>query len=141
MPHSASSARRPAVPLLLSVAAFVVVVAGMRAALPVLFPFVLSIFIAVVAAPPVFWLQRRGLPKWLAMLSVLAALAAVGMFLSVPLTLTAKIALDSHNDTRWVAVLLGPENALQVDSQPTQAGDIEAVRDGADEEFKQEEHG
>jgi hypothetical protein len=31
------------------------------------------------------------------------------MLLSVPLTITAKIALDSRDDTRWIAVLLGPE--------------------------------
>ncbi|MEW7979886.1 MAG: hypothetical protein AB2813_08830 [Candidatus Sedimenticola endophacoides] len=31
------------------------------------------------------------------------------MFLSVPLTMTIKIALDSHERTRWLAVLLGPD--------------------------------
>jgi predicted PurR-regulated permease PerM len=31
------------------------------------------------------------------------------MFLSVPLTMTIKIALESNNDTRWIAVLLGSE--------------------------------
>jgi predicted PurR-regulated permease PerM len=34
-------------------------------------------------------------------------LGPVGMLLSVPLTMTAKIALDSREDTRWLAVLLG----------------------------------
>ena len=36
-------------------------------------------------------------------------LGPVGMLLSVPLTITAKIALDSRDETRWIAVLLGPE--------------------------------
>ncbi len=36
-------------------------------------------------------------------------LGSVGMFLSVPLTMTIKIALDSNDDTRWLAILLGPE--------------------------------
>jgi predicted PurR-regulated permease PerM len=35
-------------------------------------------------------------------------LGPVGMLLSVPLTITAKMALDSSDDTRWLAVLLGP---------------------------------
>jgi len=33
----------------------------------------------------------------------------VGMFLSVPLTMTLKIALDSTPHTRAAAVLLGPD--------------------------------
>ncbi|MEE8119755.1 MAG: AI-2E family transporter [Gammaproteobacteria bacterium] len=36
-------------------------------------------------------------------------LGPVGMLLSVPLTITAKIALDSQESTRWLAILLGPE--------------------------------
>jgi len=36
-------------------------------------------------------------------------LGPVGMLLSVPLTIAAKIALDSHDDTRWVAIMLGPK--------------------------------
>ena len=32
----------------------------------------------------------------------------VGMLLSVPLTMTLKIALDSHPETRWLAKLLSP---------------------------------
>jgi AI-2 transport protein TqsA len=36
-------------------------------------------------------------------------LGTVGMFLSVPLTMTIRIALDSRDDTRWLAILLGPE--------------------------------
>jgi len=33
-------------------------------------------------------------------------LGVMGMFLSVPLTMTVKIALESHPDSRWVAALL-----------------------------------
>lgn len=35
---------------------------------------------------------------------------SVGMFLSVPLTMTIKIALDTHEKTRWLGILLGPED-------------------------------
>ena len=40
-------------------------------------------------------------------------LGAVGMLLSVPLTLAMKIALDSNPNTRWMAVMLGPPIELQ----------------------------
>ncbi|MEJ2321067.1 MAG: AI-2E family transporter [Gammaproteobacteria bacterium] len=66
---------------LVTLAAFVVVVAGMRAAEPILTPFLLSLFVAVVAAPPMFWLQQRGMPTTLAMLIVLFLLVAVGSIL------------------------------------------------------------
>lgn len=36
-------------------------------------------------------------------------LGTVGMFLSVPLTMTIKIILDQNEDTKWIAVLLGTE--------------------------------
>ena len=64
---------------LLTVAAFVVVVAGMRAAESIVVPFLLSIFIAIISAPPLFWMERKGLPRWLAMLIVVGAIIAVGV--------------------------------------------------------------
>jgi predicted PurR-regulated permease PerM len=38
-------------------------------------------------------------------------LGTMGMLLSVPLTMTIKIALDAHPDSRWVAALLAPSPA------------------------------
>ena len=35
-------------------------------------------------------------------------LGPVGMLLSVPLTITVKLALDSKQETRWLGILLGP---------------------------------
>jgi predicted PurR-regulated permease PerM len=57
--------------LLVSLAAFVVVVAGMKAAAPLLVPFLLALFISVIIASPYSWLQARGLPAILALMVVL----------------------------------------------------------------------
>jgi AI-2 transport protein TqsA len=56
--------------ILLTIAAFVVVIAGMSAAKVILVPFLLAAFIAIISAPPLFWLQRKGLPTWLSLLMV-----------------------------------------------------------------------
>ncbi len=58
---------------LLLMAAFVIVVAGLKLATPLLVPFLLSVFIAIICAPPLFWLQRF-VPSWLALLTVLLAI-------------------------------------------------------------------
>ncbi len=67
--------------ILLVCAAFVVVVAGMRAAEPILVPFLLSVFIAIICAPPLFWLQRRGLSTGLALLVVVLGVLLAGLLL------------------------------------------------------------
>jgi len=51
---------------LLYSAAFVVVVAGMKAAAPLVVPFLLAIFIALICAPPIAWLKARGAPGGIA---------------------------------------------------------------------------
>jgi AI-2 transport protein TqsA len=67
--------------LLLGVASLIVIVAGMRAAAPIVVPFLLAGFIAVVCAPPMFWLQRRGVPAVLAVIAVILAVMVAGLLI------------------------------------------------------------
>lgn len=66
------------VPALLILASFIIVVAGMKAASSLLVPFFVAVFIAVICAPPMFWLQRKGLPKVVALTLILMAILLVG---------------------------------------------------------------
>jgi AI-2 transport protein TqsA len=67
--------------ILLAVAAFVIVVAGMRAAEAILVPFLLSAFIAVIFAPLLIWMQGKGVPTPLAILLVVMGVAVAGLLL------------------------------------------------------------
>lgn len=68
---------------------------------------------------PRFMGRGLGLSALVIFLSLLFwgwVLGPIGMLLSVPLTITAKIALDGRDETRWLAVLLGPEKGAQVET-------------------------
>ena len=57
--------------------------------------------------------QGVGLSPLVVFLSLLVwgwILGPVGLLLSVPLSVTLKIALESSEETLWIAVLMGPEN-------------------------------
>lgn len=63
--------------LLLVLASFVIVVAGMREAAPVLIPLSLAVFIAIICWPPLYWLKRAGLPSWAAVLLIVVGLVVL----------------------------------------------------------------
>ena len=62
----------------LGLAAFTIIVAGMKAAASLIVPFLLSAFIAIIFAPAIDWLKRKGLPMWLALTVVVLAIAMFG---------------------------------------------------------------
>src|SRR4030042_1398189 len=66
-------------PTVLILAGFIIVIAGMKAASSILVPFFLAVFIAVICTPPLFWLQRKGVPKVLALVLILVAILVVGL--------------------------------------------------------------
>ncbi len=67
--------------LLLTLASFVIVVAGMRAAQSLLVPFLLASFIAILCAGPMHWLQRHRVPAGIAVLMVI--LTVIGSSLTI----------------------------------------------------------
>jgi predicted PurR-regulated permease PerM len=62
---------------LINFAAFIVIIAGLQAAKSIIIPFLLSIFIAIISAPLLFWLERRHIPKAIAFLLVVFLVIAV----------------------------------------------------------------
>jgi AI-2 transport protein TqsA len=63
-------------------AALVIVIAGMKYAAPLLVPFLLSAFIAVICFPSMSFLQQKGLPKGLSLTLVMLLVVFVGVGLT-----------------------------------------------------------
>ena len=79
----------PGIQILNALAAFVIVVAGMKAASAIVVPFLLAIFISILAASPLLWLQNKGWPTWLALTAIV--LAVIGVMLLFVLLLGASL--------------------------------------------------
>ena len=66
---------------LVTLAALVIVLAGMRAAAEIVVPFLLILFIAILCAPPVEWLTGKGLGRGTAITVVLAVFVLVELIM------------------------------------------------------------
>ncbi len=109
---------------LLGAASFVVLVAGLKAAAALVIPLLLAIFIAVLCAPPLFWLEDRRLPTPLALLVVITGVVALmtgfGLFLGSSIADFSR-AIPGYNarlhelSVGWLALL--SERGLEVTPQ------------------------
>ena len=68
--------------ILVGLAAFVVIVAGLKAAASLMVPFLTAAFLAVICSPPLQWYRRKGLSAPLSFVAVAAA-ATVILFVVV----------------------------------------------------------
>jgi len=59
--------------LMLILASFVIVVAGMKAAESIVVPFLLSLFISIIALPPFLLLQQKKIPRGIALVIIILA--------------------------------------------------------------------
>ncbi len=78
MLSSSTSSQHANKRLLVSAAAFVIVVAGMRAAEPILVPLLIAGFLAILSASPIFWLRDKGLPAAVALSLVILGVLGLG---------------------------------------------------------------
>jgi predicted PurR-regulated permease PerM len=66
---------------LLEFAAFVIVVAGMKASALLVVPFLLAVFLAIICAPPLFWMQQKGIPSILGILVLMLGVVMMQILL------------------------------------------------------------
>jgi AI-2 transport protein TqsA len=63
--------------IMLILASFVIIIAGMKAAEAIVVPFLLAAFLAIITSPPFIWMQKKGVPKVLALLFIIVAFLSV----------------------------------------------------------------
>jgi len=61
----------------LKIAAFIIIIAGMIFAKAILVPFLIALFISIICAQPILWLEKRKVPKGLAIFVVLFAMLSL----------------------------------------------------------------
>ena len=83
------------VPPLVAIAAFIIIVAGLKAASELLSPVLLSLFIVLVTSPLVQWMRARRVPTWLANLIVILGVIATGLLLIIFLIASVAQLTDS----------------------------------------------
>lgn len=93
----------PGARFLLVLACAVIVTAGLRAAAPILLPFALALFLAILSLPIMIGLQRRGVPTPLAVL--LAVFVDIAVFAVIVLLATQSVADLEEKLPRYAARL------------------------------------
>jgi predicted PurR-regulated permease PerM len=68
--------------ILVTFAAFIVIVAGMKAASAIVVPVLLALFLTVICSSPVSWMVRKGVSAWLAILVVILVIIAISSFVT-----------------------------------------------------------
>ncbi len=71
---------------MVSAAAFVIVVAGMKAAVDIIVPFLMAIFLAIISTPALFWLKGKGFSTVVAILVVSLVILLGGILVGTVLT-------------------------------------------------------
>jgi predicted PurR-regulated permease PerM len=109
--------------VLFVLAAFIIVVAGIKAAESLMVTFLLSGFFAIICAPPFLYMQNKGLPAWLSLILVVIVISLVQLvFISI---ITTSLAAFSNDLPQYQARLqtlmedmIGTLNAWGLDIIP-----------------------
>ncbi|PIE41088.1 MAG: hypothetical protein CSA49_05250 [Gammaproteobacteria bacterium] len=72
----------PPLRFLIGAACFIVIVAGLKASADMMVPFLLSAFIGILCAPPLFWLQARKIPTVIAVFIVVTVFVLGALMIS-----------------------------------------------------------
>lgn len=67
--------------VMIGAACFVIIIAGVQASAALLTPFLLAIMFSIMCAPVLLWLERRGFPRFVALLLTILGIVIIGLML------------------------------------------------------------
>lgn len=67
---------------MIRLAAFIVIIAGLMSAKSIIVPFLLAAFLAIICAPPLYWLRTKGVPPFISVVILVLALIGIEMALA-----------------------------------------------------------
>src|SRR5664279_1530018 len=59
---------------LVNIAALIIIFAGVIYAKSIITPFLLALFISIICAQPISWLEKKRMPRWIALIIVILGL-------------------------------------------------------------------
>ncbi len=95
--------------LVMKVAAFMIIIAGVMYAKSIITPFLLALFISIICAQPISWLKKKRVPGWLAIVIILLGL--VLLFSGFALLIGGTVSSFSRNVLKYESTLTTISNS------------------------------
>lgn len=81
--ESSSQHKNNTAQILIIIASFIIIIAGMKAAEAIVVPFLLAAFLAIIISPPFLWLQKKGIPKGIALMIIIIVFLSIIFLIGV----------------------------------------------------------
>jgi AI-2 transport protein TqsA len=95
---------------LLKIAALIIIFAGLIYAKSIITPFLLALFISIVCEQPISWLEKKRLPRWLALIIVL--LGMIVLFTGFAFLIGETVSSFSGNLSKYESTLTDLSNSF-----------------------------
>jgi len=95
---------------IVDIAALIIIFAGVIYAKSIITPFLLALFISIICAQPISWLEKKRIPRWMALVSVI--LGMVVLFSSFAFLIGGTLSSFSGNLSKYEASLTTIRNSF-----------------------------
>ena len=95
---------------LVNIAALIIIIAGLIYAKTIITPFLLALFISIVCEQPISWLEKRRLPRWLALIIVLFGM--IFLFTGFAFLIGETVSSFSGNLSKYESTLTNLSNSF-----------------------------